>query len=95
MDETHQMKIMTQTVYDGGRKYPLNWELITTKRWSLSWHPHTKECRYGWYHNRTLAGGGLWMQLNLPLLGDFGLWQHWQPSASVQNGESRDRTPNA
>ncbi len=52
-------------------------KITPTKRWSLSWHPHTKECRYGWYHNRT-RGGGLWMQLNIPLLGDFGLWQHWR-----------------
>ena len=52
--------------------------IIATRKWSLSWHPHTKECRYGWYHNKTLLGGGLWMALNLPILGDFALWKNWE-----------------
>lgn len=69
------MKFMTQTVYDGGGTHPLHWRLASTKRWSLDWHPHTKECRYGWYHNSS-GNGGLWMQLNIPLLGDFGLWRY-------------------
>ena len=90
MDETHKMKILTRSIYDGGRTYPLHLELISTKRWSLSWHPHTSACKYGWYHNRTLTGGGLWMAMNLPILGDFALWQHYIPSAKCSNDKLSD-----
>lgn len=70
------MTILTRTTYADGRKYWLSWTLISTKWWSLDWHPHTKGCKYGWYHNKTLSGG-LWMNLNLPLFGDFSLWKHY------------------
>lgn len=73
------MTFLTKTVYANGNTYFLNRELMSCKSWSLSWKPHVKECRYGWYHNRTLNSGGLWMALNIPILGDFALWKHWNP----------------
>lgn len=72
------MKLLVKSVYANGNTYFFNRELIATRKWSLSWHPHTKACRYGWYHNKTLLGGGLWMALNLPILGDFALWKNWE-----------------
>lgn len=74
------MKILTRTVYDGGTTKFLHREIVTTKRWSVSWHPHTAACRYGYYSNwRCMKSGGLAVQLNIPLIGDFSLWGHWQP----------------
>lgn len=74
------MKILTKTIYEDGKTYPLCLNLIACKSWSISWHPHVRVCRYGWYRNgNPKLSGGLWMNLNLPILGDFSLWKHWNP----------------
>ena len=65
------MKILIKTKYKDGRTYFWNRVLVATSKWSLEWHPHVRVCRYGWYSNWRVAG--LQAQLNLPLLGDFGL----------------------
>ena len=68
------MKILIKTKYKDGRTYFWHRVLVATSKWSLEWHPHVRVCRYGWYSNWRVAGG-LQAQLNLPLLGDFGLWR--------------------
>lgn len=64
-----------RVTYDGK---PVNWmwNLFGCRRWVVSWHPHNKTCRYGFYHNK---GGtiGLKAALNVPLLGDFSVWLSW------------------
>lgn len=76
------MKFLVRSTYADGKTYFWNRELIVTRKWSLSWHPHVSACRYGWYSNPQVRYGGLRAALNLPLLGDFALWFYYQPTQS-------------